>query len=417
MKVLMTCFDISPYQGSEASVGWNYAYGMSKIHEVHVIAEDSKRADLLEWMNGNPECSLKIFYVKAYFNWTIVKYCPPTLYYYINQWERHVAELAKQLDEKYNYDILHKVTLTGFRSTGFLDRIGKPVIWGPIGGFQISPWCLLPSLGLKAFFFYGFRNILNLYDMKWRNKIKKFASSVQIIAATQDTQRFVKKYWKQDSVLIPEVGCVDSVSSCKIPNEDRGGVIVNNHKTIKIGWSSMFYPRKALNLLLEAVAMCCNKERIIIEVIGGSNQNDYYEKRWKKLGEELKLNIVWHGKVQRSKCLEIMQSFDFFSITSVADMTSTVLLEALSNGLPVIVPNKFGFANVINEECGIKVEVHSYKQFVRDYAKAIDFLIEDKEALIRMKKGAYKRSADFAWDKKILQLDEVYRNVISHYSK
>lgn len=218
----MTCFDINPTKGSEAGVGWNFAYGMSKIHEVHVIAAESRRTDISAWMQNHKECSMKMFYIKSDFNWTMVKFYPPSLYKYINKWERLAADLAKRLDEEEKYDIVHKVTLTGFRSTGYLDEIGKPVVWGPIGGFQMAPWCLLPSLGLKAFLFYGVRNILNVLDIRWNKRVRSFASQAYILAATQDAQKAIKKYWKCDSTLMPEVGFVESVLPIKV----SGGVSV-----------------------------------------------------------------------------------------------------------------------------------------------------------------------------------------------
>lgn len=52
--------------------------------------------------------------------------------------------------------------------------------------------------------------------------------------------------------------------------------------------------------------------------------------------------------------MEIMSACDVFVITSLSDATSTVLLEALSMGLPVVATNHLGFANVITDACGIK---------------------------------------------------------------
>ena len=68
-------------------------------------------------------------------------------------------------------------------------------------------------------------------------------------------------------------------------------------------------------------------------------------------------NIVWHGWVERSKALEIMNSAHVFVITSMSDLTSTVILEALSYGLPVIAMDHCGFSNVLNDKCGIKIKI------------------------------------------------------------
>ena len=44
-------------------------------------------------------------------------------------------------------------------------------------------------------------------------------------------------------------------------------------------------------------------------------------------------------------------------ITSISDLTSTVTLEGLSYGLPIISLNHCGFAHVIDDSCGIKIPV------------------------------------------------------------
>ena len=44
--------------------------------------------------------------------------------------------------------------MVGYREPGYLWKIEKPFVWGPIGGLENSPWRFLPSLGIKGFMFY-----------------------------------------------------------------------------------------------------------------------------------------------------------------------------------------------------------------------------------------------------------------------
>ncbi len=304
------------------------------------------------------------------------------------------------MNREYGFDIIHKVTLTGFRSPGYLYKLDKPFVWGPIGGFQISPWCLLPSLGLKSMFFYGIRNVLNYKDILFNRDVRRCIRKANvIISATQDGQKRIRKYWHKESVLMPEVGLVSGPRR----HVDDSGVF-------KIGWSSVFYPRKALNFLIEAVFASKYKDCIEINVVGGGNLK--LENSWKRKAENLGVNCVWHGLKKRSESIEIIGKCHLFSITSVADMTSTVLLEALSVGLPVIVPDEFGFSNVVTDDCGFRIKVKTKEQFIYDYAKAIDKLFEDRTLLESMSSHAYARANDFSWDKKVQQLEQIYLGII-----
>lgn len=401
MKILLSCYDVRPYRGSEASVGWNFSLSLAKKHEVVVIANLFCKEDIDKYFEVNNVIpNLHFYYLNLDFNWSAIKLWPPLLYHYINKWEKKALILAEQLNREYDFDIIHKVTLTGFRSPGYLYKLDKPFVWGPIGGFQISPWCLLPSLGLKSMFFYGIRNVLNYKDILFNRDVRRCIRKANvIISATQDGQKRIRKYWHKESVLMPEVGLVSGPRR----HVDDGGVF-------KIGWSSVFYPRKALNFLIEAVFASKYKDCIEINVVGGGNLK--LENSWKRKAENLGVNCVWHGLKKRSESIEIIGKCHLFSITSVADMTSTVLLEALSVGLPVIVPDEFGFSNVVTDDCGFRIKVKTKEQFIYDYAKAIDKLFEDRTLLESMSSHAYARSNDFSWDKKVQQLEQIYLGII-----
>lgn len=403
MKILLSCFDIRPYKGSEASVGWNFSLSLAKKYEVFVLANLFCKKDIDKYIEANDiSDNLHFYYLETDFNWSVIKFWPPLLYHYINKWEKKAFDLAERLNEKYDFDVIHKLTLTGFRSPGYLYEIEKPFVWGPIGGFQISPWCLLPSLGLKYMLFYGIRNLLNYKDILLNNNVRRCVRKANvIISATQDGQKSIKKYWHKSSVLIPEVGFVPGF---KRHVSDKG--------IFKIGWSSVFYPRKALNLLIEAVAASKHKDDIEINVVGGGNLK--LEKEWKRKAETLGVNCIWHGLKTRNESISIISACHLFCITSVADMTSTVLLEALSASLPVIVPDEFGFSNIVTDSCGIKIKVKTKKQFIYDYSEAIDKLFEDRNLLSSLSNGAYIRAKEFTWDKKVQELEKIYWDLIEN---
>ena len=93
------------------------------------------------------------------------------------------------------------------------------------------------------------------------------------------------------------------------------------------------------------------------------------------------------------------------------DITSTVLLEALSLGLPVITFDLFGFSNIVDSSCGIKIQTNTKKQIIGDLANAIDFFFEHES--IRQEKAinAYKRANEYDWSGKMLILDEIYNSI------
>jgi len=69
-------------------------------------------------------------------------------------------------------------------------------------------------------------------------------------------------------------------------------------------------------------------------------------------------------RVPRSTALAKMQEAHVLVITSIYDLTSTVLVEALAAGLPVLCPDHCGFADAITTECGIKVPAASSHELI-----------------------------------------------------
>lgn len=400
MKILVNCYACSPYKGSEPGMGWNFVKCLSKLHELHIITESKFQKDIDEYFEEHPE-------ERNYFHFYFIckerhkklrKIWPPSYYWFYKTWQKKALVLAKKLDKVENFDIVHQLNMVGFREPGYLYKLNKPLIWGPIGGMCISPWCLLPSTGLYGILYYGSRNLINLYQMHFSARIKAFAKKSQaIISATQDNHDGIYKIWKKKSMIIPEVGTIENKQKTEIKNR--------TNEILKIAWSGQHTPGKALNLLLDAISISKNKNHIELHVIGAGK----YTQRWKEYANKKKITqIIWHGWIQREDAIKIMKECNLFCITSIADLTSTVLLEALSYALPVIALNHCGFSNVITDNCGIKVNIHSKDQVIKDFSNAIDLIYENEEHRMKLSKGALKRANHFTWEEKARMINEIY---------
>lgn len=404
MKILVNCYACSPYQGSEPGMGWNFVKCLSGLHELHIITECKYRGDLEKYFEEHPDEKRRyhFYYVKRERHNLLRKIWPPSYYWFYKKWQKKVLRLAKALDAKENFDIVHQLNMVGYREPGYLWTMDKPFVWGPMGGFNITPWRLLPTMGPKGCLFYAARNMINLYQMRFSARVNKAVRrSDSIICATLDDALAVKRLWKKDCTIIPEVG---------FTTLDKDMVPLKRDGKMKICWSGLHIPRKSLNLLLEAIAQCRHKDEIELHVIGDGECN----RRWKSMARRLRLNQVhWHGWIARHEALNIMQASHLFAITSLSDATSTVLLEALSCGLPVLTLNHLGFANVVNDNCGIKIDIHSKRQVLNDIATAIDNVCESESTRLSLAANAIRRAKEFSWNNKAMAIDNIYKSLLN----
>jgi glycosyltransferase involved in cell wall biosynthesis len=387
-------------------MGWNFVKGLSETNEVHVITEQEKWvSEINAYLAENPELkkNLHFYFIHKKRNRKLRKIWPPSYYWFYKVWQKKAYKLALQLDEIENFDIVHQLNMVGYREPGYLWKINKPFVWGPIGGLENSPWSFLPSLGVKGFIFYCGRNLLNLWQRNFylRPKFAAKRLNSSLIAATPNTHYLIKKLWKVDSTIINEVG---QHTVKEIQRSAR-----KENEPIKIIWSGFHTPGKNLSLLLYAL----NKIETPFElhVLGKGEMTN----EWKSLANSLGLmkNITWHGWLKQDEALNVMSKGHVLAITSISDLTSTVTLEALSYGLPIICLDHCGFADVVNNECGIKIAPTTPKKASKEIADAIEKLYKNESYRMSLSEGAVIRASDFSWPKKIAKINEIYTLLIS----
>lgn len=401
LKVLLCCYACDPGYGSEPGMGWNFASHIAKSHHVHVLVEEEKfKEKLLIFSQEYPDAvkNITFHFLPKTRHRSLRKIWPPSYYWFYREWHKRAYQYAKKLDQTEDFDIVHQITLSGFREPGYLWKLGKPFIWGPLGGFTDTPWCLMSSLGWKGALHFGIRNIINYFHKRWGCSPKAAAAhSHTILTSTTQAVREIHNYWHRDALLMNEVG-LETRHTVYTPQPHA------SDSPLRICWAGEHIPRKALDILLHALTQC--KEKMVLHVLSKGPRMQAWKKLARKLG--LEQIVIFHGFVPREEAFRIMASSHVFCITSVREDTSTVVFEAFRYGLPIIAMDHCGFATVINESCGIKIPIHSRKQVISDYARHLDFLATHEAERQLLSKGALKRCSDFTWEAKMEVLNAVY---------
>jgi glycosyltransferase involved in cell wall biosynthesis len=181
-------------------------------------------------------------------------------------------------------------------------------------------------------------------------------------------------------------------------------------RPFKMLWSGLLIPRKALNLLIEAIAELPPDLDYELHVMGDGPMR----KAWQQLAVRLGVDrhIRWMGWVSHQEALEQYAACDTFVFTSLRDTTGTVILEALAAGLPVIGLDHQGVRDVITPDCGLKVPVTSPRQVVSGLARSLVKLARDPVEQARLSRGAVERAKRFLWTQLGENMARVYCQVI-----
>ena len=402
LKILLGCYACDPTYGSEPGMGWNFASNIARFHDVHVIVEENEfRETLTRYAAEHPEAvrNMTFHYVPRVHHETLRKIWPPSYYWFYRAWNRRAFRLAQELDKQENFDLVHQITISGFREPGYLWKLGKPFVWGPLGGFTDTPWCLLRCLGWYGAFYFGVRNVVNAVQKRWGWASGAAAAHAHtILTSTTKAVEEIRRFWGREAVLMNEVG-LETRHAVYEPVPHVPGT------PLRICWAGEHIPRKALDLLLRALPLC--RERMELHVLSKGPRME----AWKRLARRLGLEkvVTFHGFVPREEAFRIMGSSHVFCITSVREDTSTVVFEAFRYGLPIIALDHCGFSAVIDDSCGIKIPICSHAQVIEDYARHLDQLAVDEERRRRLSAGALARCRYFTWDAKMQVLNDIYR--------
>jgi glycosyltransferase involved in cell wall biosynthesis len=299
--------------------------------------------------------------------------------------------------------------MIGYREPGYLWKIkSTPTIWGPVGGFTTIPFLFLKEFSLKNKFGWVLKNCLNVLQSIISFRIRRATHNFsQIVGATPiDVKRLNVLCNSEKVIHIPETGSYQS------PLKKTE---IEQNKKLKIIWIGKFDERKALPLALKAISFVTKTEKIELNIFGdGDNQKKYLE-----LASKLELINVcnWYGNVSKIEVHNALRTADLLFFTSVQDATSSVVLEALSFGVPVLCHDANGYGAIIDESCGFKIPFKSPTVSVSSFGNILNNLVERPEILAELSTNASKQSEKHSWNEHAKEMVHLYHQLLTNNSQ
>ncbi len=438
LRLLVNSYTCCPNMGSEPGMGWNWIISLSKYCDVYVITESEYRRQIEEWCGSNPEQSANL-----HFFWNTIggddnalcdkirKMCwnqgDWRFYRYYKKWQKDTAAIARDIirgvypDDSYNkpsshvkIDILHQLNMIGFREPGYLWEVsretGVPFVWGPVDAKEGFPMSYVEGAPVKNILFLHVKNIITKIQLLFDKRVRCAANRASIIfSATSNSALSFRKYLNKTSTMMNETGCsfdhnnIDTFEfNHSSPKDEK------SRDTFRLLWVGKFDFRKQLQLAIRCMSLLSDKQ-IELHIVGSGNADKYKEEvRELNMSER----IMWRGQLSHEKVQRAMCESDLLFFTSVAEGTPHVVLEALSNGLPVLCFDTCGQGDSVDSSVGIKIPLTNPSQSVCDFAEKISYLYTHPEELKRMSLNCRKRAEELSWDNKARQVIEAYQRIL-----
>lgn len=407
-NVLINAYAVNPYWGSEQGMGWNWVINIAQYCNVYVITEGEFQYNIEEAVASLPQKDNLHFYYNPLPD-KIRKMCwnqgDWRFYWYYRKWQKRTLKIAQQIITENRIDVIHQLNMIGFREPGYLWKIkGIPFVWGPIGGMELMPMEYLVDAPIKQSFFNSLKNSINRYQYRHSSRVRSAIQRADLlISAVKGVSDVLKKHYQKNSVLINETGVdIDSDVIRKKSNPDE---------PFKIIWVGKFDFRKQLPLALRAVA-AMNRRDVELHICGaGSQEVTEKMKRMAEVGG-VALQCHWHGNIPHDRILEMMASSDLMLFTSIMEATSTVVLEAITVGLPVLCFNTCGFGPIVKDFAGITVELSDPNKSVQDFAKELLNLYKNRTLLDDISTRILEKRFSLTWESKAHRLSSLYKSII-----
>lgn len=414
MNVLILCYAISPYKGSEFAFGWDYVTQMSKYHNIYLIygvSEDKigETQTLIDYFKEFPNPRIKLFPVKSNF---IIRFLD-----YFNQiglklfwhlafriWHINAYTKSKAIINENNIDLIHTLNPQGFREPGYLFKLNKPHIWGPIGGANFVNKHLLKSISIPRRLPFLFRNFINHLQLKYSKRIQdSVLKSKYIVYSTSANLSSFLKYHNCIGEVISEMGI--PISRFKFIKSKYA-----HGQMLRICWAGNISTRKNLALLFKALDLCQNSKMIELNIIGDDNNKSAMRLKKYYYENKFKFDLIWHGKKTRNSTMLALENFDLHAIVSLSEASTSILYEALSVSLPTISLNQDGMKDALNNGIGMLIDIEG--NTAKRFAKGIDLIMNNPHILHDYRDKIHLNLKDYTWEDKIKKFQIMYDSIL-----
>lgn len=404
-KVLLSAYACLPNHGSEQATGWTYATTLSQNGlEVHCLTLKDGRDVIEPILTDGYFPNLTVYYVSVP-GW-VDRFLTKGLigmYFHYLYWQWTAATAGLRLDRQHRFDLVHHVTYGSVQLGSFMYRLGKPFVFGPVGGGQRAP--------------NAFRHYFGRYwSREWMRDLvgtvlqyvnpayyRTLRMADQVVVTNLDTFRLVQKLRPTKPISrIWDAGLSTSFLPAR-PIEHRP-----DDATLKLLWVGRLLPRKALELAIQALSKVDPSLSVTLTIVGGKGEMAEEVPRYiEQYGVADRVN--WVGHVSYATVREFYRQSDVFFFTSLRDSCPHQLLEAMAYSLPIVTLNLHGQAELVNEQTGIRVSVTTPQQVTSDLARAVEWMYAHPDERLAMGRAGYAFAQTQLWDTKIRTfIDELY---------
>lgn len=398
-RVLLSAFAFAPDQGSEAGGAWRWAIALSRDHQVVVVTDVSRRSKVEPTLEAQPVENLEVIYYRPW----VARFLPvnsKTAQIVFGIWQLGLPLLVRSLDRKWGFDYLHHISYGVFRQASWLGLLGKPFVFGPVGGAEDAPWRLKRSfpVGEKAReLLRSLANWLAIRNPAW---VWAVSAADLVISRTEETRRALPSGVRERAVVAQEIGAPTTEIQPARPFEPG--------HVVELLFVGRLLGLKGIHLAIRAVARLKKAgRRVRLTVIGSGPMGKYLTELACAVGVERDVSFV--ARIPQADLFRRYASAHVFLFPSLRESGGNVVLEALSAGLPVVCCDLGGPRMFVDSTCGYVANASSCRDeehLVAMLAEGVAAVSESPEVWWSYHLAALRRARDLSVERQFSAIQQ-----------
>ena len=413
-NILLLTMTVSPYRGSEYAVGWNFIRHMDARNNLFVVYADFTQESGMDTAVEKFHLKNTKLFLCGARNFSLKR--RSLLEYQYNNYKDnkrlHLLALkkAKEIIEKEKIDCVHFLNPIGFKEPSFLWTLNKPYVWGPVQAVSQWPFLCFLGLSLRGKFEFCIRTFFHNLTFFFNSRVRKAFRRADVLIAANNTSRRQIERVHRHGCLVRSENAIETVEN-ETPIVYKGGklnVIFAGHLNDRKG---LFFVLKSLVLVKKMGYL----KRISLNVYG----DGYLKSKMKKFCRVHGLEdaVVWHGLASREDVQTHLQNSHLNLIPSLSEATSTILWEATSKGVPSLVLNHYGMADVLTNDSSFLIDVTSYNRIVKNIAFTLIEVLNDPNVIRLKSEKTIELARKYSWDNQIDFFDKAYDAAIAKFEE
>lgn len=412
MRVLLLAETCNPNWASLPSFSYYLAKSISKYVDIVLVTHIRNKEDIDK---ENTDSKLKVVYIDNEYiaaplfwigqqlrkvgvgGWMTsmaLKY-PANIAFEYEVWKRFKNELKAG-----DFDFIHRISpVSPTVPSPIASWSDVPFIYGPINGTLPWPEQFKDEIKKEREIISFLRGIYKYFPYYKST----FDNAVKILAAFKHVETDIPQTDLHKVIKFDELGIYPDFYK---PNSDS-----NLNKFCQFLFVGRLVPYKCPDVVIQAFASSHelqNNHKLII--VGDGPERGSLEKLIHDHQLTHCVEIV--GWKTQEEVADYMSNSDIFAFPTIREVGGNVILEAMSAGLPCIVPDYGGPSELVSPTNGIKVPLSDKDEFIQGFKFAMEKLAKDKLMRNELADNARKQvMAEHDWDKKGYKVMEIYNSL------